>query len=173
MQIGNIQNTKQFQAGFTYMGLLMVVAIAGIGLAGVGIIWSQDAQREREKELLFIGDAYRKAIGSYYESSLGTNKQFPTSLEELVLDKRFPIIKRHIRQLYADPMMIKEVTKTEWGLILQQGRIVGVHTLSEQAPIKKTGFNAGDDTFSEAEKYSDWKFIYSAGSAAITPEKNP
>lgn len=163
MQIGNIQNSKQLQAGFTYMGLLMVVAIAGIGLAGVGIVWRQDAQREREKELLFIGEAYRRAIGSYFESSLGTNKQYPASLDELVLDKRFPIIKRHIRRLYADPMMINAATKPEWGLILQQGRIVGVHTLNEQAPIKKSGFKAGDDTFGEAEKYSDWKFTYKFG----------
>lgn len=166
MQTGNLLNVKQFQFGFTYMGLLMVVAIAGIGLAGVGVVWHQDAQREREKELLFIGDAYRKAIGSYYESSLGTNKQFPTSLDELVLDKRFPIIKRHIRQLYADPMMIGTASKKPWGLILQQEQIVGVYTLSEDLPIKKVGFKVGYEAFSEAENYSDWKFIHAAGSAA-------
>lgn len=60
MQIGKLK-----QLGFTYIGVLMLVAIAGIGLAGVGIVWHQDAQREREKELLFIGDEYRQAIGSY------------------------------------------------------------------------------------------------------------
>jgi type II secretory pathway pseudopilin PulG len=162
----NMQTGKQLQSGFTYMGLLMVVAIAGIGLAGVGVVWSQDAQREREKELLFIGDAYRSAIGSYYESSLGTNKQFPTSLDALILDKRLPTIKRHIRQLYADPMIVSAESKKPWGLILQQGQIVGVYTLSKDEPIKKIGFKADYDAFSEAENYSDWKFIYALGSAA-------
>jgi type II secretory pathway pseudopilin PulG len=172
MQIGNIQNTKQFQAGFTYMGLLMVVAISGIGLAGVGVVWSHDAQREREKELLFIGDAYRSAIGSYYENGLG-NKQFPTSLDELILDKRFPTIKRHIRQLYADPMMIGVVNNRPWGLILQKGKIVGVHTLSDDEPIKKTDFNEAYDSFAETKKYSDWKFIYTPNSIpASAPDAN-
>lgn len=162
MQIGNKR-----QLGFTYLGLLMVIAIASIGMAGVGIVWSQDRQREREKELLFIGDEYRKAIGSYYQSSLGSNKQFPTSLGELILDKRLPTIKRHIRKLYDDPMMIKSLSKKPWGLIMQQGQIAGVHTLSEDKPIKKTGFNAGDEAFAEAEQYSDWKFVYAASNATI------
>ena len=43
------------QAGFSYMGLLAIIAIAGIGMAGTGLVWHQDAQREREKELLFVG----------------------------------------------------------------------------------------------------------------------
>lgn len=161
MQIG-----KRYIAGFTYLGLLMMIAITGIGMAGVGIVWSQDMQREREKELLFIGDEYRKAIGSYYQSSLGSNKQFPSSLNELVLDKRQPTIKRHIRKLYADPMMYTASIKP-WGLILQQGQIIGVHTILDDKPIKKSDFNIGDDAFAEAEKYSDWKFVYAAGATTI------
>jgi type II secretory pathway pseudopilin PulG len=160
----NMQIGSKLQLGFTYMGLLMVVAIAGIGLAGVGIVWHQDAQREREKELLFIGDAYRKAITSYYESGFGS-KQFPASLDDLILDKRSPTIKRHIRKLYADPMVFDSTRDKPWGLVLQQGQIVGVHTLSEDKPVKKSGFSAGDEVFAEAEKYSDWKFIYAPSSS--------
>ncbi len=150
----------------------MVIAIAGIGMAGAGIVWQLEAQREREKELLFVGEAYRNAIGSYYENSLGSSKQFPTSLEDLILDKRFPTTKRHIRKLYADPMIINMTNKKTWGLVMQQGQIVGVHTLSEDVPIKKIGFNAGYDAFSEAATYSDWKFTYPAGAAAITLGNN-
>jgi type II secretory pathway pseudopilin PulG len=144
-------------AGFTYIGLLMVMAIAGIGMAGVGIVWHQDAQREREKELLFIGDEYRKAIGSYYESG---NKQFPLNLEDLILDKRLPSIRRHLRKLYVDPMPPNK----PWGLIMQQGQIIGVYSLSDKEPIKKTGFQTPYETFSEAVGYTDWKFIYVPGS---------
>jgi len=50
--------------GFTYIGVLMLVAISGIGLAGVGIVWHQDTQREREKELLFIGEEYRRRLAA-------------------------------------------------------------------------------------------------------------
>jgi type II secretory pathway pseudopilin PulG len=155
IQIGNLK-----QWGFTYIGLLMVMAIAGIGMAGVGIVWHQDAQREREKELLFIGDEYRKAIGSYYENSLGEAKQFPATLEDLVTDKRFPNTKRHLRKLYSDPMALGK----PWQLVLQQGQIIGVYSASKQTPIKKIGYEPPYETFGEAAEYSDWKFIYTPGS---------
>jgi type II secretory pathway pseudopilin PulG len=158
MPIG--KNRINPQAGFTYMGLLMVIAIAGIGMAGVGIVWHQDAQREREKELLFIGQAYRNAIGSYYESSLGAAKQYPQSLQDLILDTRFPVVKRHIRQLYADPF----ARDKEWHLVLQQGKITGVYSSSALEPIKKFGLPAEFEAFDHAEKYEDWRFVYVPGS---------
>lgn len=164
--IGNVRMKKQ--AGFTYMGLLMIVAIAGIGMAGVGIVWHQESQREREKELLFIGAEYRKAIGSYFESSSSGDKQYPQTLQDLVLDKRFPNIKRHIRQLYADPFA-KE--NKPWNLVLEQGQIRGVYSTAEIKPIKKFGFASVDESFAEAETYSDWRFIYAPGSSASSAPK--
>ncbi|WP_020167596.1 type II secretion system protein [Methylotenera sp. 73s] len=161
MPIGNWPMNKQ--AGFTYMGLLMIVAIAGIAMAGVGVVWHQESQREREKELLFIGAEYRKAIGSYFESSPGGIKQYPQTLQELVLDKRFPNIKRHIRQLYADPFA---KDNQSWNLVLEQGQIRGVYSTAEAKPIKKFGFASTEESFSEAESYSDWRFIYAPGSLA-------
>ncbi len=160
MRIG--KKRIRHQAGFTYMGLLMVIAIAGIGMAGVGIVWHQDAQREREKELLFIGQAYRNAIGSYYESSPGVAKQYPQSLQDLILDTRFPTIKRHIRQLYADPF----ARDKDWKLVLQQGQITGVYSSSLLKPIKKAGLPPEFEAFDDAEKYEDWRFVYVAGSAS-------
>ena len=68
---------KAYQLGFTFIGILMVIAISGIGLAGIGIVWHQDTQRENEKELLFIGEQYHQAIVSYYESSPSGVKQYP------------------------------------------------------------------------------------------------
>lgn len=166
MRIGSkFANRKNISLGFTYIGLLMMIAISGIALAGVGIVWHQDAQREREKELLFIGEEYRKAIGSYYENSPSDAKQFPKTLDNLVLDRRLPGIKRHIRKLYVDPMLREE----SWGIALQQGQIIGIYSVSKQSPIKKTGFPLQYEVFSAAEKYSDWKFIYSPGTLASVP----
>ena len=153
------------QAGFTYMGLLMVVAIAGIGMAGVGIVWHQDAQREREKELLFIGQAYRNAIGSYYENSPSTAKQFPQTLQDLILDTRFPSVKRHIRQLYADPF----ARDKDWNFVLQQGKITGVYSNSTLKPIKKAGLPKEFEALDVAEKYEEWRFVYVPGSALPSP----
>src|SRR5207237_7930193 len=75
--------------GFTYLGLLIIVAVMGAGLAATGTFFSHAAQREKERELLFVGDQYRQAIGSYYRHSPGTGA-YPKKLEELIEDKRFP-----------------------------------------------------------------------------------
>ena len=152
----------RYMSGFTYIGVLMVIAISGIGLAGVGIIWHQDVQREREKQLLFVGEEFRKAIGSYYTSSPSAIKQFPKTLNDLVLDNRFPAIKRHLRKLYTDP-----VTRDKaWELIFQEGGIVGVYSESKLKPLKKHGFLPQYEAFSDAEAYCDWKFIYNGATSS-------
>ena len=171
MPIGKnrVKHHANYQAGFTYMGLLMVVALAGISMAGVGIVWHQDAQREREKELLFIGQAYRNAIGSYYENSPSTAKQFPQTLQDLILDTRFPSVKRHIRQLYADPF----ARDKDWNFVLQQGKITGVYSNSLLKPIKKAGLPKEFEAFDAAEKYEEWRFVYVPGSAPPTTVATP
>lgn len=141
--------------GFTYMGLMMVIAISGIAMAGVGIVWQQNMQREREKELLFIGEQYLHAIGSYYENSPNGIKQYPATLQDLLIDNRGPIIKHHIRKLYADPFTRRE----NWELIMLDSRVFGVHSRSELRPIKKTNFAMLYNGFSEASSYNDWRFF--------------
>jgi type II secretory pathway pseudopilin PulG len=170
MQTGSTAAYKTNAAlGFSYIGLMIFVAISGIALAGIGIVWSQDQQREREKELLFIGEQYRQAIGSYYESTPGNIKQYPTKLEDLLLDDRSQTIKRHLRKIYNDPI----TNTTEWGLELQKSKIIGVSSLSEMKPIKKKGFPILYEKFSEFSRYSDWKFIYIPVTANAAPETAP
>ena len=152
-----------YQLGFTYMGLMMIIAISGIAMAGVGIVWQQDMQREREKELLFVGEEYRKAIGSFYENSPNGTKQFPATLQDLLIDNRGLTTKHHIRKLYSDPFMRDK----NWDLITLDSRIFGVRSNSKLVPIKKTGFAAYYDAFSEAASYNDWRFFYTPGSNPV------
>src|SRR6267154_2069108 len=65
------------QRGFTYIGLLVVIVIMGLGLTVVGRVWSTTEQRERETQLLFVGHAYRLAIASYF----ATGHQYPHTLQ--------------------------------------------------------------------------------------------
>jgi len=155
MRIGNAIK----QSGFTYMGVLMVVVISGIAMAGAGLIWHQQAQRVKEQELLFVGDAIRQAIRSYYQNTPSGLKEYPPTLEALLLDKRFPNIKRHLRQLYSDPL----TTDTDWGLIEQQDRIIGVYSLSKQKPLKQKEFPTKYESFRDAKSYQQWQFVYVPG----------
>ena len=69
------------QTGFTYLGILISVAIMGAGLAAFAEIASHAAQREKEAELLFRGEQYRRAIASYYKKE----QRYPKALADLVL----------------------------------------------------------------------------------------
>ena len=76
-------------AGFTYMTILFIVAIMGAGLALVGEVWHTAAVREKEAELLHVGNQYRKAIQRYY---LSGPRQYPRTLDDLLKDPRKPTV---------------------------------------------------------------------------------
>src|SRR3990172_10577225 len=83
--------------GFTYVWLLVAVAVMAAGLAAIGEVASTAAKREREAELLFVGDQFARAIAEYRASSPGA-AQYPQKLEELLADNRHPNVGRYLRR---------------------------------------------------------------------------
>jgi len=145
------------QRGFTYLGLLIIIAVMGMGLAAFGELHSHAAQREKERELLFVGEQFRQAIGSYYNRSPGA-KVFPKTVDELIEDKRFPMPQHHLRKLYRDPI----TGSTDWALVeAPGGGFMGVHSRSDEAPVKTGNFAVADEAFADAQHYADWAFTYS------------
>ena len=149
---GNCMKRKS-AAGFTYVGLLIGVALFGLALSMLGTVWKTAAQREREKELLFIGHEYKAAIAAYYAAG---GRQFPAELSDLVEDKRWPEPRHFLRRLYADPM----TSKADWVLIRDESGISGIASSSNIPPIKKSGFQIDEVEFEDAETYQDWKFVF-------------
>ena len=140
--------------GFTYLGVLFLAAIMAGGLALTGSVWHTSTMREKEAELLFVGNQYRKAIQRYYLT--GPQRQYPRSLDDLLRDPRQPGTVRHLRKLYPDP-----ITGQDWLLVkAPDGGILGVHSASEETPFKTANFKLRDRSFEGVQKYSDWKFIF-------------
>lgn len=161
----NVDLTPITQRGFTYLALLLVVATMGAGMAAYGEFASHAAQREKEVELLFAGDQYRQAISSYYERSPG-NPAYPASLEALLEDKRFPMPVRHLRKPYRDPL----TGGTDWGVVeAPEGGIAGVHSKSEEPPIKSKNFAKPDRAFEKAKTYADWVFMHQPTAPVAPP----
>jgi len=144
----------EFNKGFTYIGLLLLIAISGVGLSVAGMSWQYQVRAEKEKQLLFVGAEFRNALKSYYTSTPDAAKVYPSSLNDLLLDKRLPNIKRHLRKIYLDPM----TGKADWGLVTQQGHIVGIYSLSSLAPYKQHGFDAADAKLAGKKSYREWVF---------------
>ena len=56
---------RRLQGGFTYLGLLFALALIGLALGAAGTVWSVARQRDRERQLLWVGGEIRQAIGHY------------------------------------------------------------------------------------------------------------
>lgn len=153
---GNVMNRSR-QAGFTYLAALFLVGVLGAILASIGVVWSTMQQRDKERELLLIGEQFRGAIGQYYEKSPGSVKKYPQTLNDLLKDERQLATQRHLRKIFIDPM-----TRTnKWGLVqAPEGGIMGVHSLSENPPLKTANFGKVNLELEGKAKYSEWLFVY-------------
>jgi type II secretory pathway pseudopilin PulG len=154
-------------SGFTYVWLLVALAIMAIGLAAVGELASTAAKREREAELLFAGNQIAGAIVAYRASSPGA-PQYPQKLEDLLADNRYPNVRRYLRRVYPDPM----TGRPDWGLMRGPGGgIVGLYSQSTARPLKIANFPPEYESFAGATSYAEWRFVPAAGGAA--PAKPP
>lgn len=155
---------RRFAAGYTYLLLLFAVAAMGLFAAGAAESWATLAQRERERELLFAGNQYREALRRYYEAIPEAVQRHPAKLEDLLQDTRFAGMRRHLRQLYPDPM----TGQADWVLLRNNERIVGIHSRATGRPLKRDGFDKRDQEFAGAASYTDWKFIAGTATAPAT-----
>ena len=114
--------------GFTYLWLLLLVAIGSVSLVALGQLWHTTGQRERERELIFRGEQIARGLAAYHAASGVGPPRWPRTLDEVVQDKRGPVDRHHLRQRYADPM----APDGQWALITDgQGGITGVHSTSQ------------------------------------------
>ena len=156
------------ERGVVLLALLLALALGGIAMLAAADVWSLARQREREQQLLFVGEQYRLAILRYYLGApTGTRRVLPASLDELLEDDRYPVPVRHLRRLYPDPV----TGSPEWGVLRVGERIVGVHSLSEKAPIKQAGFGRGQEHFADRTSYREW--VFAASVPGLTPNVIP
>ena len=157
------------QRGFTYLSLVILVAIIGlVGAAGLkmGALLQRNAA---ERELLDIGAAFSDALQSYARATPPGQPQQPASLKDLLKDPRVPGTRRHLRKIFVDPI----TGRAEWGLMYLAGNdskanangvngggngIVGVYSLSPAKPVKVGNFEARFQQFAGKDHLSDWKF---------------
>ena len=158
-------HSRGLEAGFTYLGLLILIAILLLATSTTLTLGSIAQRREAEQRLLEVGAAYRQAIASYLNSSPAGRRSYPASLAELLKDPRYPGVRRHLRHIYPDPI----TGKAEWGLVpAPGGGIMGIHSLSDARAIKIAEFEVENQLFEGKERYSEWVFVVQP----VTPGKS-
>lgn len=145
------------QYGFTYLGLIILIAIIGIASAATLQVGSVMQRRAAEEELLEIGAELRHALLSYANATPVGQKRAPAGIQDLLKDPRHPNIKRHLRKRYADPITGKE----EWGVVeaIDGSGIVGFYSLSDAQPIKIDNFDPVFREFAGKSSYREWRFM--------------
>jgi type II secretory pathway pseudopilin PulG len=145
------------QRGFVYLTAMFLLAVLVVTSARVFTNWRTHDLREREEELLYVGEQYRRAIQIYYELTPSATKRYPSRLEDLLEDRRGAQLRRPLRRLFPDPL----TRSTGWGLVrADDGGIQGVYSLSTAAPVKIGGFSGPQLGFNGAKEYQQWKFVY-------------
>lgn len=162
-------------SGFAYVMLLVAVAVLSVFAAGSLQLGSQLSRQHAEQALLDVGGEFQRALYNYSGTTaagVGSGNaaanlaRGPRTIEELLRDSRTASTKRHLRQLYADPM----TGSIQWGVVKDPaGFILGVYSKSSERPIKQTNFDLLQAHFEEADSYSKWIFgLPSAQYAAKT-----
>lgn len=141
------------QSGFGYLMVLFATAAIGITLASAGEVWRTAALREKEAQLLFVGHQFRLALASYRDRSPAGSPDAPVTLDDLLMDKRFPTPVPHLRRLWRDPM----TNTTDWALVKPAGRITGIHTRHGGQPLR-TAHEQRDAALMGTTAYSQWVF---------------
>ncbi|WP_154668059.1 type II secretion system protein [Pseudoduganella violaceinigra] len=155
------------QQGMAYLWMLGLLAVMALLLGRAVEVDLTQGERLREKQLLEVGDEYRRAIASYVQAP-GANGHYPRSLEDLLQDPRFPVVVRHLRRMRPDPE-----TGGEWSLLRgPDGSLIGVASRSSRAPHKRSGFATINADFEGKTTLAEWRFTYQATApAAGSPAK--
>jgi hypothetical protein len=151
------------QHGVTYLWMLFLVFLLGLGLGKSLEVYSTIVQREKEAELIHVGSLYREAIRQFYLSSPGSVKRYPASLDELLKDPRSLATRRYLRRLYPDPM-----TGQPFALVqAPEGGIWGVASTSSVRPLRTSPSSVASSAV--ALSYREWKFLYAGVESDCLP----
>ncbi|MFW5450502.1 MAG: type II secretion system protein [Methylophagaceae bacterium] len=157
--------------GFAYLALLASLFVLMLVLTAAAETISQQAKRERERQLFFVGEQFRNAIASYYENSPSGSKQFPKNFDVLLKDTRSIKPARHLRQIYSDPI----TNNAAWGEVRNEfQQIIGVYSLSTER-VLITNIDSNIIMVDEGQGiliYSALKFIYNPAQDNKQSEKD-
>lgn len=156
---------RQGARGLALLAMLLLVAILGTASMMTVQVWGTQAQRAREAELLAVGTEMRAAMQAYMRNTPSGPPQLPVSLDDLVLDRRYPNPVRYLRRVYDDPF----TGKPDWALVRSGAGVIGFYSHGNARPLKQAGFPSWATGFDRAQSVGEWRFVVEAPAGSATP----
>ena len=156
---------RKHERGFSYVVVMFVIVLIGLGMTVAARQWKTMVQRELEADLLSKGIEIQNALALYSAAMkvgrVVPGEVYPQSLAELT---RLP--KPFLRKVYAEP-----VGHGEWEVVrAPTGGIMGVRSKSRSKPIRQHDFPTAVRHFDGKPTYYDWVFQYpSPATAMVAP----
>jgi type II secretory pathway pseudopilin PulG len=126
--------------------LLLTILVMGVASAGVAQLWQTQVKREKEEELLFRLNQFRRAIAQFRAE----RNRLPRELKDLLEDRTQLQTRRYLRRIYKDPITGKD----DWQLMLvvdRAGIVSGISDLKSRAEGKPLKSILG-----KKDTYQDW-----------------
>jgi type II secretory pathway pseudopilin PulG len=157
--------------GFTYLSLIILVAIIGMVAAATLKMGSVIQRSRAEEQLLDIGAAFSDALQSYADATPAGLAPQPRTLNDLLRDPRFPGVRRHLRKIDVDPV----TGNAEWGITYLGDKVgvLAVYSLSNAKPIKTGNFAPRFAGLEGKQKLSEWRFAASSQPAGMQAAPSP
>jgi len=146
----------QAQQGYTYIGLLILVAMTATLSAGVLRTGAVVQRHGAEDALLEAGSDLANALYTYSQATPQGKNPRPQSIDDLLRDPRFPkIVVRHLRRIPLDPMTGQE----RWGALMSDSApgIDAFYSLSD-LQAQRTIFKPKYADFADKRYYREWLF---------------
>jgi len=146
----------QAQRGYTYIGLLILVAVTATLSAGLLRTGSVVQRHVAEDALLDAGSELANALYTYARATPQGNNPRPQSVQDLLRDPRFPkIVVRHLRRVPLDPMTGQQ----RWGELRSDTApgIDAFYSLSD-LQTERTTFLPKYADFVDKRYYREWLF---------------
>ena len=146
---------RRNEAGFTYLVVMIAIAMMGLAMMMAARQWKTMMQRELEADLLAKGIEIQTALALYSASKkagrMMPGEFYPQSLVELTRPPR-----PFLRKVYQDP-----IGHGEWQLVKSPaGGVMGVRSASKSKPIKQSDFPLAVRHFQGKPTHYDWVFLH-------------
>jgi type II secretory pathway pseudopilin PulG len=153
------------ERGFLMVALLVGMAVAAVYMSAALPAWRQQAQREKEEELIFRGKQYARAIMLYQDKNRGVN---PPDIDILVSQ-------HFLRKKWKDPVTGEDFIPLGIGVATpgsasqpgasggqNQGRAGGGQPLTNQNPgvsgVRSKSTATSIKIYEQQQQYSMWPF---------------